>query len=133
MGRESYVSNEGRFALVSPDPDKWAGPPSEDSQPTRKAHLKVACGRRPVTITEAGVEFGDGSHAAFKPGTTRNLTEGEFLSFRVSEEALAEAIKWKGIPRKMYAIDGSGRTYRRGVDAKLRPWFDELSRTEVTQ
>ena len=133
LGREFYASKEAKFALVSFDSKSWDQTAGQYPRTQRKAHLQVVnSGRRPVTILEAGVEFADGTHAAFKPGTTSELTEGGFVSFRVGEEALGEAIKRSGIPAKVYATDGSGRSYRRSVEAKLRPWLEQLRR-EVTQ
>jgi len=128
LGREYFASSGSRaFALVSFDPDEWESLEKQYPETEWKAHLVITPqSRRPVTVTEAGVEFADRSHAAFKPGTTRNLREGDPLSFRVREEALGEAIMWGGPPTKLYATDGAGKTYRSNVDAKLRPWLSSL-------
>ena len=131
FGREFRPSDEAPFTILSPDPAYWSETEAWYPSSERRAVVSVTnVGKRPITVMEAGVEFPNRVRAAFEPGNTAQLKEGEILVFSISEDSLGEILRG-GVPRYVYAMDASMTIHRRGIERRLRPWLDRLVLREV--
>ena len=139
VGREFYSTDSGdevvdeSFALVSYDPREWEGIAATYPIYMRKAHVHVCnVGPRPITVIAAGFQFEDGYRIAVKPGTTGDLSEGQPLSFRASEEGLAQMLRKRSEPpRWVYAMNSAHRIRRRRLHANVQAWLDQLRKIDV--
>jgi len=131
FAREFRPSDDAPFTILSPDPSCWSETEAWYPSSERRAVISVTnVGKRPLTVMEAGVEFSNKVRAAFEPGNTAELKEGEFLVFGITEDSLGEILRG-GVLRHIYAMDASMTVHRRRIEPRLRPWLDRLAQREV--
>jgi len=122
--------SEGHMMYLGAPP--ITAPPHRPEDPLAFLHVWNT-GRRPTTLSGAGITFKDGSPWEFvgdRENLPRRLDEGNHVTLWMRQESLNKQIWEHGMPKYFWAQDATGKKHKSRIPQELRSRFEQLGQSQ---